>query len=120
MTTRENARSAVTGEFVSKEEAEQNPDTTVIEASNSAPVALHRRFLLIRKEDPTGISGLGPVAEGIQFSDGNVVLRWLAPYIQATHRERGVKPTTVLHDSTESVLALHGHNGATVIEWVDA
>lgn len=88
--------------------------------SNEEPLPLHRRFLLVRKNDVTGISGLGPVAEGIQFSDGQVALRWLAPYIEATHRERGVRPTTVIHESTDSVIALHGHNGATEIEWVDA
>lgn len=78
-----------------------------------------RRFVLYRTEDVTGISGLGTVAEGVQFSDGTVVLRWLAPYIAATHRERGVKPTTVMHEDIQSVQALHGHNGATMVQWVD-
>lgn len=79
-----------------------------------------RRFQLVRTIDVTGISGTGPVAEGIQFSDGSVVLRWLAPYIAATHRERGVKPTTVLHEDTTSVIALHGHNGSSEIVWLDS
>jgi hypothetical protein len=78
-----------------------------------------RRFQLVRTVDVTGISGVGPVAEGIEFSDGSVVLRWLAPYIAATHRERGVKPTTVLHEDTNSVIALHGHNGSSEIVWLD-
>lgn len=74
-------------------------------------------FDLVRTADPTGISGTGPVAEGVQFSDGTVALRWLAPYISEANRERGVRPTTVLHDDVTSVLALHGHNGATTIRW---
>lgn len=78
-----------------------------------------KRFHLVRTEDVTGISGLGRVAEGIQFSDNTVVLRWLAPYLAATHVERGVKPTTVMHADIQSVIALHGHNGATTVEWVD-
>jgi hypothetical protein len=87
--------------------------------SNAEVAPLHRRFLLVRTEDVTGISGTGVVAEGIEFSDLTVVLRWLAPYIAETHRERGVKPTTVLHDDIQSVIALHGHNGATQVTWVD-
>lgn len=78
-----------------------------------------RRFLLVRTRDVTGISGLGPVAEGVEFSDGTVVLRWTAPFIAATHRERGVLPTTVMHDNVRSVEALHGHGGATTVQWID-
>ena len=78
-----------------------------------------RRFLLVRTQDDTGISGVGVVAEGIEFSDKTVVLRWLAPHIAETQRERGVQPTTVLHDNILSVEALHGHNGATHVKWLD-
>ena len=77
-----------------------------------------RSFQLVRTVDVTGISGTGPVAEGVEFSDGTVALRWLAPYIAATHRERGVKPTTVLHEDITSVVALHGHNGSSEIVWL--
>jgi hypothetical protein len=77
-----------------------------------------RRFHVQRDVDFTGISGVGIVAEGIQFGDGVVVMRWLEA-INPNNRERGVKPTTVIHESIESVLALHGHNGATSVIWVD-
>ena len=113
------ARDASTGEFVTLEFAAAHPDTTVVE-SDPEPGAFHRRFLLVREVDVTGISGLGAVAEGIEFSDGQVALRWLAPYIADTHKERGVRPTTVIHESVQSVEALHGHNGATRIEWIDS
>jgi len=76
-----------------------------------------RRFYLVRHEDITGISGTGVVAEGIEFSDGLVVMRWLPA---GTSRPEVVKPTTVLHDDIDSVIGLHGHNGATQVEWVDS
>lgn len=75
----------------------------------------HRRFLLVRQLDVTGISGTGEVAEGIQFSDGTVALRWLT-----TEQTRvGVRPTTVLHVDIGSVMALHGHDGSTTVQWLD-
>jgi hypothetical protein len=69
-----------------------------------------RRFLLNRTQDPTGISGTGYVAEGVEFSDGAVVVRWLTRW-----------PTSVVfHDKgMESVYSLHGHGGTTKVEWVD-
>jgi len=40
-----------------------------------------RRFLLVRDCDPSGVSGTGIVAEGVQFSDGTAVMHWLrAPF----------------------------------------
>ncbi len=38
-----------------------------------------RTFEVIRREDESGISGTGAVAEGTIFSDGICVLRWTAP-----------------------------------------
>jgi hypothetical protein len=73
-----------------------------------------RRFHLVRTADITGISGTGTVAEGAQFSDGTVVLRWLSAGT-ADH----VRPTTVVHDDIDSVIGLHGHSGATQVEWID-
>lgn len=75
-----------------------------------------RRFQLVRHADVTGISGTGVVAEGVQFTDGTVVVRWLKT---GTTRPEHVKPTTVVHDDIASVIGLHGHGGATVVEWLD-
>lgn len=75
-------------------------------------------FELIRGHDVTGISGTGVVAEGVQFGDGTVVLRWLDHSVTEANRTLGVRPTTVLHDSIGSVLALHGHGGATELVWI--
>lgn len=71
----------------------------------------HRRFVLNRIEDVSGVSGDGIVAEGVEFSNGVVALQWTSEF-----------PTSVVfHDrGMESVEAIHGHGGKTRIEWVDA
>lgn len=66
-----------------------------------------KTFILDRREDATGVSGTGAVAEGIQFSDGKVALRWIV----GEHR------STVVWDSIESVEKIHGHGGMTRIRW---
>lgn len=69
-----------------------------------------RPFVLVRDTDATGVSGTGVVAEGVEFTSGIVALRWLSEF-----------PTSVVfHDrGMESVRAVHGHNGATRIVWID-
>lgn len=67
-----------------------------------------RRFHLNRKDDATGISGTGIVAEGVQFSTGKVILGW-------TTRYRSVGQ----YDSMAEMVAIHGHDGRTAVEWVD-
>ena len=68
-----------------------------------------RRFILVRHQDISGVSGTGSVAEGVVFSTGTVALQWL------TH---GVHSVAV-HRSIEDVIRIHGHDGATSIRWVD-
>jgi hypothetical protein len=67
-----------------------------------------KRFYLNRKVDVSGISGTGVVADGVEFPDGTVVIRWL-----------GDTPSTVIWPSMSSVEKIHGHNGSTEIVWVD-
>lgn len=69
-----------------------------------------RRFVLNRHVDPTGISGTGIVAEGVEFSDGVAAVRWL-----------GAWPTSVVfHDrGGDSLAQIHGHDGATSVQWLD-
>lgn len=67
-----------------------------------------RRFLLVRHEDITGVSGTGVVAEGVEFTDGSVAVRW------SSHR-----PSTVMWESVDDAITIHGHSGRTVIRWVD-
>ncbi|HDY68568.1 MAG TPA: hypothetical protein ENH85_12355 [Candidatus Scalindua sp.] len=65
-----------------------------------------KQFKLNRLEDATGISGEGIIAEGIQFSDGRCVLRWLTEITSIG-----------IYDSIDDVEFIHGHDGKTVIEW---
>lgn len=69
-----------------------------------------KRFRLRRMRDVSGVSGEGVVVEGVQFSDGRVALRWLVP---------GVPSSTVVWDNVTDAVAVHGHDGNTVLEWVD-
>lgn len=79
----------------------------------------HRRFLVARDVDATGLSGTGIVAEGVEFSDGTAVIRWRELPEDSPHYLRGVRATTVVFPSTEAVLALHGHDGATRLVWLE-
>lgn len=73
-------------------------------------IAGPRRFVLRRTVDITGVSGTGDVAEGVEWSDGTVALRW-----------RGKWATTVVWDyGLDALLAVHGHNGSTVVAWLDS
>lgn len=67
-----------------------------------------RRFELVRETDVTGVSGTGVVAEGIEWDDGKVCLHW-----------RGKHRSSVLWDDIDSVLVVHGHDGATRVAWLD-
>lgn len=66
-----------------------------------------RVFKLIRLEDVSGISGVGEVCEGAEFSDGTCVVHWMV----------GEYHTTEIHPSIKSVMAIHGHNGKTKLEF---
>jgi hypothetical protein len=67
-----------------------------------------RRFRLVRLNDVSGISGTGVVCQGVMFDDGKVVTRWIASIAQ-----------TCVWDSIDNVLSIHGHNGSTVLKWID-
>ncbi len=67
-----------------------------------------RRFELHRKEDVTGVSGTGVVAEGVEFSTGWVALTWLT-----------VVNSLVFYPRIANVEHIHGHDGATRVVWLD-
>lgn len=67
-----------------------------------------RRFRLKRNEDESGVSGVGYVAEGIQFSDGTCAMHWTS-----------VTSCTAIYHSHVELIHIHGHGGKTEIEWVD-
>lgn len=64
---------------------------------------LYRRFNLVRHEDETGV-----IAQGVQFSNGRVVMQWTTDTVSIT-----------VFDSIEDVEAIHGHGGKTEVVWLD-
>lgn len=68
-----------------------------------------RRFLLLRHQAVSGVSGTGVVAEGAEFSDGSAALRWHGPH-----------PSTAAFDAgAEAIVAVHGHHGATEVLYAE-
>jgi len=67
-----------------------------------------KRFYLQRNEDVSGLSGTGIVAEGIEFINGLVALSWLSPH-----------PGVIVYPSMRQIEELHGHEGKTLVVWVD-
>lgn len=74
----------------------------------SPVVVVMRRFVLVRDTDVTGVSGEGVVVWGLRYPDGRVSYRWNSSIA-----------TTVAAESVEDVIAIHGHDGATRLVWVD-
>lgn len=62
-----------------------------------------RVFVLQRHIDVGGASGVGLVAEGVEWSDGTVSLRWKGDTPSTTFWQAGIS----------AVEAVHGHGGAT-------
>jgi hypothetical protein len=83
--------------------------TTSEDAMAETKTPRPRRFLLVRTEDVTGVSGTGAVAEGVRYSDGVCSMHWV------------VKPasSTTVYDSVEDVEAIHGHEGRTMVQFLD-
>lgn len=68
-----------------------------------------RRFVLVRHKDVTGQSGVGIIGEGCQWTGGTASLHWMTDYESFVHWPGGV----------DAILAVHGHQGATVARWLD-
>ena len=68
-----------------------------------------RLFALNRQQDVTGVSGSGIVAHGVQFADGQVTLRWLGQFA-----------STVIWDSLDAAMNVHGHDGKTRVVWLNS
>lgn len=67
-----------------------------------------KRFVVERLEDVSGVSGTGVVAEGVEFTDGTVVLRWRTNLV-----------STAIYNSVDDLKAIHGHDGRSQIIWID-
>jgi hypothetical protein len=66
-----------------------------------------RLFVLERTEDVSGTSGVGVVAEGVEFSDGTCVLHWLSQFLS-------IEMCSNIH----TVEGIHGHEGKTRVRYV--
>jgi hypothetical protein len=62
-----------------------------------------KTFKLYRKKDISGVSGTGWVAEGVEFSNGRVVISWL-----------GELSSTNVYQSMDDAKTIHGHEGNTL------
>lgn len=84
-----------------------------------------RRFHLQRDVDVTGVSGVGVVADGVEFGKPLDIM-WPdgaktslpAGWVRVVWR--GERPSTVLWASARVAEEIHGHNGATRLVWLDA
>ena len=74
-----------------------------------------RRFELYRAEDVSGMSGVGSVALGVVFPDGESVLRWR----DKTHDGEVIHGNISVWDSLQDLQKVHGHEGRTVVRWID-
>lgn len=59
-----------------------------------------RRWLMIREEDISGVSGIGIVAEGVEFSNGWVAVTWDSRYTSVT-----------VYSSISVAQTVHSHKG---------
>jgi hypothetical protein len=66
-------------------------------------------FYLVRIEDPSGVSGTGIVAEGVQFSQGDCMVKWASDWPSFNWYPKGWQSTG----------AVHSHGGKTKIVWAD-
>ncbi len=69
---------------------------------------MFRKFFLNRTADVCGVSGTGNVAEGVQFSSGKCVIAWISE-----------TPSVEVYDNIDEVLRIHGHEGKTIVNWID-
>lgn len=67
-----------------------------------------RTFKVHRTADFSGVSGLGDVAEGVEFDTGKVVICWMTKY-----------HSIGIFDTLHELEAIHGHNGASKVVWDD-
>lgn len=78
-----------------------------------------RRFELVRHEDKSGTSGTGVVAVGVEYPDGAVHMQWRNDDnddLDTSSNGVAFKPAP---DGIEATKEIHGHDGLTVVVWID-
>lgn len=83
-----------------------NEKQPTVREVNPLTASRTRTFKPVRQEDETGISGVGVVAEGIEFSNGMCALCWLT----AMH-------SVAVYPNVRQLEAIHGHNGRTFVKF---
>ena len=66
-----------------------------------------RSFRIVRTEDVSGISGVGIVAEGVEFHDGQCAISWF-----------GRHQIVEIASNLDTWITVHGHEGRTTIEFI--
>ena len=67
-----------------------------------------RRFALIRINDLLGITGVGTIAEGIEFSNGSVIVHWLKE-----------PKSIVVWNNMNDMKTINCHNGTSIVHYID-
>lgn len=90
-----------------KPKAAEKPE----EPASNEPITLMRRFVIVRTNDPQGMSGTGVVGEGIQLTNGSCAYRFM-------NTEFVIESFA---PNVHSIEALHSHlfKEPTEIIWVD-
>lgn len=76
-----------------------------------------RRFLLERIEDVSGISSTGWVAEGIQFTNGQIVLVWRV--LNGDPIAIGDWSSVAVYPHLQRCMEVHAHGGKTRFRFID-
>jgi hypothetical protein len=63
-----------------------------------------KTFHLLRIQDDSGVSGIGVVAEGVQFQNGHCVISWLTQF-----------DSLGVYKDVETLENIHGHGGHTQV-----
>lgn len=81
------------------------------EEAPNEPITLMRRFVIVRTNDPQGMSGTGIVGEGVQLTNGSCAYRFM-------NTEFVIESFA---PNVHSIEALHSHlfKEPTEIVWVD-
>ena len=88
--------------------ASSNHENKLLTANPVPYPTCPRRFVLLRREDPNGVSGTGQVAEGTVFTSGLTVLHWLRePYALGVYQ------------TVDDLISVHGHEGRTQLQYID-
>lgn len=97
---------------MTEDPAAHRPATVVVKGDTYPMLGqlLPRRFALRRSYHASGVSGTGLVAYGTVYPTGRTTLAWCV----------GEVASVTVYDSPEQVEKIHGHDGTTVLVWIDA